>query len=73
MNNITNQQVGKFQIQVITGSTDDLDNGVTVFLHHNSEVIYCENFDNVDLAKAYVKRNARKAPKVINGEVYNFN
>lgn len=65
MTNVTNQQVGKFLIQ----STEEL--GVSVFVEHNGGLVFCDNFDNdIEAAKAYIKRQGKGKIKVVDGEFY---
>lgn len=65
MSNITNKQVGKFVIQ----SHPEL--GVSVFVQHDGGLVFCDNFDNdVEAAKAYIKKQGKGKIKVIDGEFY---
>lgn len=65
MDNITNQQVGKFLIQ----THPEL--GVSVFVRYEDGLVFCDNFDNdVEAAKAYIKRQGKGKIKVVDREFY---
>lgn len=65
MCNITNQYIGEFLIQI------HLELGVSVFVRYEDGLVFCDNFDNnVNAAKAYIKRQGKGKIKVIDGEFY---
>lgn len=68
---VIEQTIGKFTIRAVNSAADDLENGISVFVRHNDEMIFCDNFDqNLHAAREYVKRNSKGKIKVINGEFH---
>jgi hypothetical protein len=71
MAKIIEQQIGQFLIRAVAESEDDSENGISVFVKHGDQLVFCDNFDNnLFAAKQYIQGNSKGKIKIVNGEFY---